>query len=106
VNPLPDGYDVIISRDSLQHLPLHYTVEFLKNVQASQAKYVMIGNYLDDSSVNTMTAVGGYFTIDLIRAPFFVKPEPYMIFREAPTTPQKYMVVWHVNNMTWSNFVE
>jgi hypothetical protein len=30
------------SRDSLQHLPLHGTFQFLNNVKASGAKYLLV----------------------------------------------------------------
>lgn len=34
------------SRDSLQHVPLHATWQFLNNVKASGARYLLVGSYL------------------------------------------------------------
>jgi hypothetical protein len=36
----------VFSRDSLQHVPLHATYQFLNNVKASGAKYLLVGSYL------------------------------------------------------------
>ncbi len=45
--PLPSGYDLIFSRDSLQHLPYAAVLSFLKNVKASGARYLLVGSYLN-----------------------------------------------------------
>lgn len=57
--PLPQGYDLVWSRDSLQHLPLHATWQFLNNVRASGAKYLLVGTYLEVGVV--MVGWGGAF---------------------------------------------
>jgi hypothetical protein len=44
--PLPKGYDLIFSRDSLQHLPYRSVLSFLRNVKASGAKYLLVGSYV------------------------------------------------------------
>lgn len=100
--PLPPGYDLILSRDSLQHLPVHYALQFLSNVKSSMATYVMVGSYLEEPVVNTDSPVGGYYSIDLTRAPFHVKPAPYKVYREAPDPVQKFMLVWKVDSMHWA----
>ncbi len=41
--PLPRGYELVFSRDSLQHIPLHGVWQFLNNVKASGAKYLLVG---------------------------------------------------------------
>jgi hypothetical protein len=101
-DPLPLGYDVIISRDSLQHLPIKYAFEFLSNVKSSKAKYLMIGSYLEDPNVNADVPVGGYYSIDVTRAPFNVSPKPYMIFKENPDSVQKFLLVWKIQDMNWT----
>jgi hypothetical protein len=40
--PLPGGYELVFSRDSLQHIPLHGVWQFLNNVKASGAKYLLV----------------------------------------------------------------
>lgn len=49
---MPRGYDLVFSRDSLQHLPMHGTWQFLNNVKASGAKYLLVGSYIDSASPN------------------------------------------------------
>lgn len=50
--PLPRGYELVFSRDSLQHVPLHGAWQFLNNVKASGAKYLLVGSYLNSQSGN------------------------------------------------------
>ena len=47
LQPLPQGQDLIFSRDALQHLPLDYAFSFLANVKRSGAKYLLVGSYVD-----------------------------------------------------------
>lgn len=56
--PLPSGYDLVWSRDSLQHVPLHGTWQFLNNVRASGAKYLLVGSYVNSTQKN-VDIVGG-----------------------------------------------
>lgn len=44
--PLPSGYELVFSRDSLQHLPLDSTWMLLNNVRNSGAKYLLVGSYV------------------------------------------------------------
>jgi len=56
--PLPSGYDLVFSRDSLQHIPMHGTWQFLNNVRASGAKYLLVGSYLKAAGPNGNIAAG------------------------------------------------
>ena len=40
---LPEGYDLLFSRDALQHLTYPQIVKALKNFGESDARFVMIG---------------------------------------------------------------
>lgn len=45
--PLPSNYDLITSRDALQHLPLDYCVDALKAYSHTiGARYLLIGSYI------------------------------------------------------------
>jgi len=57
--PLPSGYDLIFSRDSLQHIPMHGAWQFLNNVKASGAKYLLVGSYIKNSEPNFNIAKAG-----------------------------------------------
>ena len=58
--PLPKGYDLVFSRDSLQHIPMHGAWQFLNNVRASGAKYLLVGSYATSAAPNTNIAAGGW----------------------------------------------
>ncbi|KAF6257993.1 hypothetical protein COO60DRAFT_1520969 [Scenedesmus sp. NREL 46B-D3] len=44
--PLPSGYDLTFSRDSLQHVPMHAMWQFLNNFRNSGAKWLLVGSYV------------------------------------------------------------
>lgn len=55
---LPSGYNLVWSRDSLQHIPLHGAWQFLSNVKASGAKYLLVGSYVKSSAPNKNIGAG------------------------------------------------
>jgi hypothetical protein len=56
--PLPSGYDLVFSRDSLQHIPMHGAWQFLNNVKASGAKYLLVGSYIKEKQPNRDIVAG------------------------------------------------
>jgi hypothetical protein len=56
---LPSGYDLVWSRDSLQHIPMHGAWQFLNNVKASGAKYLLVGSYIKSAAANGNIPAGG-----------------------------------------------
>ena len=49
-DPLPTGYDLVFSRDALQHLPLNLVADALKNIAlTSNAKYLLVGSYFEEN---------------------------------------------------------
>lgn len=89
--PMPIGYDLILSRDALQHNRLDDVWQILSNFARSTAKYLLIGSYPDGSFYCRYTASGspnielahpgGFYCIDLQRDPFSLVPK--RVFREA-----------------------
>jgi len=70
---IPPNYDLILSRDSLQHLPLVDCVKALKHfAKAKNSRYLLIGNYMT-SKKNFNTNVGGGFQINTVLPPFNLK---------------------------------
>jgi hypothetical protein len=55
---LPAGYELVWSRDSLQHVPLHAAYQFLNNVKASGARYLLVGSYVRSKEPNVDIAAG------------------------------------------------
>jgi hypothetical protein len=43
--PIPDGYDLLFSRDALQHLNMNLVLDALENISKSKAKYFLVGSY-------------------------------------------------------------
>lgn len=67
---LPSGYDLILSRDALQHLSYQEIINALREFsQVDGAKYLLVGSYLVDSG-NKDIRTGGYFPVDLTKPPF------------------------------------
>jgi hypothetical protein len=99
---LPSGYDLIFSRDSLQHVPQHAAWMFLNNVKASGARYLLVGSYLDLENVNGRDIAGGdYYAIDLTRPPFNVWPTVEVI--DEQTADGKHMVLFDMRSVTWAD---
>jgi len=80
---LPYGYELIFTRDALQHLPYHLIYSFLENVKESDAKYLLAGSYVQEKSGNKNIEAGGTFVINLLEPPFSL-PAPLEIFAESP----------------------
>jgi len=103
--PLPSGRDVILSRDSLQHLPIASAYKFLHNVRQSGAKYLLVGSYLTGGQRvtggrNVDIAVGDVYDIDLLKPPFSIRPAPLEIIKEH-NPEQKFMLLLDVARMEW-----
>jgi len=83
---LPIGYDMIFSRDALQHLSFHNIAGVIRTFCRNDAKYLLVGSYLKSAKENVNIETGGYFDIDLLRPPFSF-PQPIEIFSETPLHP-------------------
>jgi hypothetical protein len=71
--PLPDGYDVIFSRDAMMHLPLIKTIQFLENIARTKSKYFLTQSFIDRKEPNKNVPIAGYFYVDLTKEPFNVR---------------------------------
>ena len=54
---LPNGYDVLFSRDAFQHMPMEAVVKILRMMSKSDAKWLIAGSY--DKGKNHRTTWGG-----------------------------------------------
>lgn len=98
--PLPSGYDLIFSRDSLQHLPMHGAWQFLNNVKASGAKWLLVGSYITATSPNgNIARAGEYYNIDLMKPPFSLSRPVEVIDERTPDG--KHLLLFKVEKMTW-----
>jgi hypothetical protein len=78
--PLPTGYDLVLSRDALQHNSYEDIRRILLYFACSDASYFLIGSYPNHPHPNRNIQTGDYFSIDLNRSPFHMKP--WKVFSE------------------------
>lgn len=101
--PLPRGYDVVFSRDSLQHLPMSAVYMFLSNVKASGARFLLVGSYISaPGRPNVSIKAGDYMSIDLTRPPFRLQPAPLAVVDEH-TEDGKHLLLFDVSRMEWDD---
>jgi len=86
---LPLGFDLILSRDALQHLSYPAIAGVLRAYCATNTRYLLVGSYLGSDS-NRLINVGETFAINVLLPPFNF-PQPIEVFSEnvcyTDTTP-------------------
>ena len=93
--PLPTGYDLIFSRDALQHLPLLLVIDCLENfARTNRSKYLLVGSYYTYSD-NRNIEIGDYFPINLFTWPFYLT-KYIQIFNERYGS--KYLYMYDIPN--------
>jgi hypothetical protein len=80
---LPSGYDLIISRDALQHLSYKSIAGVVSTYCRSGATFLLVGSYLESVWANKDIQDGAWFFINLLKPPFSF-PEPLELFSEYP----------------------
>lgn len=101
---LPYGFDMILSRDALQHLSMKHIAGAMRTYCSSDAKFLLVGSYLDELDDNRDIASGGCFKINL-RLPPFSFPAPLESFQESvrrkttigsPNLPTKHLLLYEL----------
>jgi hypothetical protein len=93
---LPDGYDLIFSRDAFQHLSLIKIVDALKLLSNStRSKYLLVGSYVKNGK-NSNIRIGEYFSIDLTKHPFNLND--YIEVFDEKTFDSKHLVLYDIQN--------
>eukprot|EP00047_Mylnosiga_fluctuans_P002037 m.222887 g.222887 ORF g.222887 m.222887 type:complete len:364 (+) comp10844_c0_seq1:179-1270(+) len=87
---LPNGFDLILSRDALQHLSYSTIRGAIRTYCRSDAKLLLVGSYLD-SKANADIKNGGYFGINLLLPPFNFPP-PFESIDEGRIDEAKYKI--------------
>ena len=77
---LPRGFDLILSRDALQHLNYKNIAGAWRSYCTSAARFILVGSYLHPGS-NKLISTGETFPINLLLPPFSL-PRPLEIFTE------------------------
>lgn len=98
---LPSGYDLLFSRDSLQHVPLHAVWQFLNNVRTSGARYLLVGSYRHSVDGNKEIKAGDVYSVDILKPPFNAS-QPIEEFEEGDHEG-KHMLLFDMASMTWQD---
>ena len=94
---LPLDYDLILSRDALQHLPLEKVIDALKIFsRTSGAKYLLVGSYLEEVDENRNIKTGDYFAINLMKQPFNLNK--YVEIFNEQVAHKKYLILYDIQN--------
>jgi hypothetical protein len=102
---LPSNYDLIFSRDALQHLPLVKVLDSLKLMsRTAGARFLLVGSYLKNGS-NKNIEIGNYFPIDLTKPPFNLNN--YIATFDEQTHEFKHLILYDIENyLRFVNFDE
>lgn len=97
--PLPAGYDLLLTRDALQHLACPLVVDCLHNIAQSSVKFALIGSYNGNDNRHIQT--GDVFMINLRKPPYSL--EPMAVFREGKIPnipdPEKLLLLYNVSSL-------
>jgi hypothetical protein len=80
---LPHGFDMILCRDALQHLPLLDAIDVLENFARAAPRLLAVGSYLDAAARwgsaprNKNILTGDYYHISLLEPPFNLSAPPH-----------------------------
>ncbi len=88
----PDA-DMLICRDTLQHLSYSEVRAVLRNFARSNIKWFLIGSYPEDPD-NRDIVRGDYFSINLEQPPFSMMPQDSLPESAPPGEPRKYIYVY------------
>ena len=94
------SYELILSRDGFQHLPLSKTVDALASFsKVKGARYLLVSSYMKNN-LNRNIRIGDYFPINLTIHPFNMT-EYVSIFKEVNAKKgddQKYLLLYDIPN--------
>ena len=93
---LPTGFDLVLCRDALQHLPLLDGLAILENIARARPRLVAVGSYPKEvGNPNKDVAVGGYFHVNVLLPPYNMS-EPMDALDELSTVKgeQKFLLVY------------
>jgi hypothetical protein len=93
---LPSSYDLILTRDALQHLPLVKVADALKQFsRTGKARYLLAGSYVKTGQ-NKNINIGDYFTVDLTKHPFGLNQTVEIFDEKVPDL--KHLVLYDIKN--------
>ena len=92
---IPENYDLIFSRDALQHLPLDKVINALEIFSKSKgSKYLAVGSYVKSTLPNNNIKVGSYFPVNLFKPPFNLTE--YIEILDEQTPDLKHLILYDI----------
>lgn len=93
-------YDIILSRDALQHLSYPKIAGVFQQYCATESTFLLLGSYLDkETGKNENIHIGDAFCIN-VRLPPFSFPKPVEVIREAiPAESRKYLLLYKLETL-------
>jgi hypothetical protein len=95
---IPDNVDLLLSRDTLQHLSFENIFKTLKNfAKYNGIKFYMIGGYLENTE-NVDIRNGDYFNFNISKKPFEIIPDYIIKENNFGNELPKYLFVFNGDN--------
>lgn len=91
-DPLPRGFDAVLSRDCLQHMSLEGVAAAMENLAACGARWYLIGGYYPGKNARVSAAY--HFDVNLTQAPFGLSPDFVHSEGNPPNEPHKHVFVF------------
>jgi len=79
VDEIPRGYDVVLTRDALQHLPVEDGIKLIQGIEKSGAKYFVTNFHHASNGNNYKIAPGAWYPIHVTMPPFNFTPPLFYI---------------------------
>ncbi|PSC73524.1 glycosyl transferase [Micractinium conductrix] len=99
---LPRGYDLIHTRDALQHLSCRSIVAALRTLATSSSRYLLVGSY--NATTNVDIEDGEYFDLNLRRPPYNLD-KPLAVFAENnPQFAPKFQLLYSIPELAKQDF--
>lgn len=98
-DPLPTGFNMVLCRDTIQHLSYRSAMEALKNIANTGAQWVVLGGYV--FGTNESVEDGGSYPFNPCKAPFNLKPTTMLFEKRNPTAQatEKTLFVFDGNDL-------
>ena len=94
---IPENTDLLLSRDTLQHLSFNVIFKVLNNFAKYNVKFYMIGGYLDKKD-NIDIKDGDLFSFNITKKPFGLIPNYIIKENNLGNEPPKYLFVFEGDN--------
>ena len=88
--------DLIMSRDTLQHLSFEIIFDTLKNLAKTNAKWYIIGGYDEDNNINISN--GEYFPFNISKKPFSIIPDSIVPENNEGHETKKFLFIFNGDN--------